>query len=104
MAFKQIWQEVKTNKKKVKPLQEKRSQRNLKDAMDRWKWLIFYKHTKRSYLKFTKEKYENDLKRDVFNALKFYRENIYTLVGRAKAASNLKIFKLSLWAFDKIRN
>ncbi len=37
------------------------------------KWLMFYKKTKRAYLKYKKEKFERELKRDVFNSLKIYR-------------------------------
>ena len=54
MAFKQVWQQTKTNKKKIKPMLERRNEGLGKDAMVRWKWLIYYKHTKRSYLAFKK--------------------------------------------------
>lgn len=57
MAFKQIWQDVKTNKRKIKPMLEKRKVRLVTDAMTRWKWLIYYKHTKRNYLAYKKSKY-----------------------------------------------
>jgi hypothetical protein len=72
--------------------------------MTRWKWLIFYKHTKRSYLAFKKNKYETELKSDVFNALKYYRAGIYNIVNKAKAANNIQVYKILMWSFNKIRN
>lgn len=104
MAFKQVWLELKTNKRKIKPLQDKRKQFYLTDAMTRWKWLIFYKHTKRSYLAFKKQKYDRELMSDVFNALKSYRDNIYNIVNKAKAANYIQVNKTLMWSFDKIKN
>jgi hypothetical protein len=72
--------------------------------MTRWKWLIFYKHTKRSYLKHKKEKLDNELKRDIFEALKTYRQNLYQIVNKAKVVNNIQVFKCLIWSFDKIRN
>lgn len=48
--------------------------RLLKTAIKGFKWLMFYKNTKRSYLKFKKEKFERELKRDVFLCLKIHRQ------------------------------
>lgn len=45
-----------------------------------------------------------DLKRDIFSALKTYRENVYNIVNKAKAVNNIQVFKLLFVAFDKIRN
>lgn len=58
MAFKKVWQEVKTNKRKIQPFIDRRNHGYIQDSMVRWKWLIFYKHTKRSYIKFKKDKYD----------------------------------------------
>ena len=62
--------------------------------MVRWKWLIFYKHTKRGYLKFKKDKYEFQLKKDVFNSLKFYRFTIYNIVNKIRAINTNQLLKL----------
>lgn len=45
-----------------------------------------------------------DLKRDIFSALKAYRESVYNIVNKAKAVNNIQVFKLLFVAFDKIRN
>lgn len=58
MGFKQVWLNLKTNQRKILPMLLKAKENYKKDAMARWKWLMFYKHTKRSYLKFKKDKYE----------------------------------------------
>jgi hypothetical protein len=104
MSFKQVWLQLRTNKKKIQPMLDRRNAGYIKDAMTRWKWLIFYKHTKRSYLAFKKNKQETELKADVFNALKTYRHNIYNIVNKAKAANYIQVNKILMWAFDKIKN
>lgn len=104
MSFKQVWLQLRTNKNKIKPMLDRRNAGYLKDTMARWKWLIFYKHTKRSYLAFKKSKTETELKTDVFKALKAYRENIYNIVNKAKAANYIQVNKMLMWAFDKIKN
>lgn len=54
MALKQCWLKTQTNKRKISPMLVRAKDNYVKDAMTRWKWLIFYKHTKRSYLKYKK--------------------------------------------------
>lgn len=72
--------------------------------MIRWKWLLYYKHTKRAYLKFKKENSDTKSKAEVFNALKFYRYSVYNLTNKAKAVNNIQVTKLYSFAFNKIRN
>lgn len=83
---------------------EKRKTTYIKDAIVRWKWVMFYKHTKRSYLKFKKEKYEFELKKDVFGSLKYYRFTIYNIVNKIKAVNTNQLLKIYQFSFDKIRN
>lgn len=69
-----------------------------------WKWLMFYKKTKRSYLEFKKKKYETELKTDVFNSLKIYRMEVYEfalVLDRYVDRINYDYLKTT---FDKIVN
>jgi len=75
-----------------------------KEAMVHWKWLIHYKRTKRAYLSYKQEKYNHELKKDVFNSLKFYRFSIYNLADKMKALTNNQIFKNCHYSFMKILN
>lgn len=72
--------------------------------MLRWKWDLFFIRTERAYVKHKKDKYEHELKRDVFNSFKFYRFTIYNIVNKIKAINNNQLFKIYHCGFDKIRN
>jgi hypothetical protein len=72
--------------------------------MVRWKWDLFFIRTERAYVQHKKDKYEHELKRDVFNSFKFYRFTIYNIVNKIKAINNNQLFKIYHNAFDKIRN
>ena len=74
------------------------------EAMMHWKWLIHYKRTKRTYLSYKANKYNHELKRDVFNSLKFYRFSLYNIADKMKMISNNQMFKNYHFTFAKIRN
>lgn len=50
MAFKNIWTKKKNNDQTIRPMVERLHKRLILDSMNRWKWLIFYKHTKRGFI------------------------------------------------------
>ena len=104
MGFKQIWLQKCTNVRKIAPFIEKTKDTRVKNAMVHWKWLIYYKHTKRAYLKFKKDKYEYELKRDVFLSLKIQRQIHYSLVNVINKISKNLYFKTYQYTFQKIRN
>ena len=49
-------------------------------------------------------KINHELKKDVFNSLKFYRFSIYNLADKMKALTNNQIFKNCHYSFMKILN
>lgn len=104
MSFKQMWLNEQTIRRKIRPLQQKREQALVRDMMNRWKWLIYYKRTKRAYLKYTKQKYEFQLKKDVFTSLKMRRQDFYDLANQINVTNNNRAFKIYNYSFDKIRN
>jgi len=57
MGFKNEWTKMKQNNKKIIPLLQKIDDHRLFNAMRNWKWLMFYKITKRSYLPYRKKLY-----------------------------------------------
>lgn len=77
MAFKNNWNRTKQNANKIAPLINKIDYHRLFNGMRNWKWLMFYKKTKRTYLPYKKKNYQRALKKDVFNALKIHRDEIY---------------------------
>ena len=79
MGFKNEWIRTKQNNKKIIPMLQKIDHHRLFNAMRNWKWLMFYKKTKRSYLPYKKKLYERGLKKDVFDVLKIHRQEIYNL-------------------------
>ena len=104
MGFKQLWLHKKTLERKIQPMLDRKKETRIRNAMVHWKWLMHYKHTKRSYLKHCKAKYELELQKDVFNSLKFYRFTIYNVVSKIQSISNNQVFKLYQSCFDKVRN
>ena len=104
MSFKQVWLELLTKKRKVEPMLWRKEETRKRDAMNHWKWLIFYKHTKRAYLKYKREKQDFELKKEIFNCFKFRRHTFYNLVSKMRAISSNQLFKVYLHTFDKIRN
>ena len=68
------------------------------------KWLMFYKRTKRRYLKHTKDKFNFELKKDVFNALKIYREEHYYFVDKLNLYVETVKNQNIRYAMDKIIN
>lgn len=104
MAFKQVWLQKVTNRRKIEPMLERRKEKLIRDAMAEWKWDLFFIRTERSYIKYKDEKYALELKRDVFNSLKYYRYTVYNLVNKIKALNNNHISKLYQHSFNKIRN
>jgi hypothetical protein len=72
--------------------------------MRNWKWLRYYKKTKRSYLDQRKKIMNRSLKSDVFVSLKIYRQEIYNfahLIG--KFIDNRKYF-FARFSMSKIIN
>lgn len=69
-----------------------------------WKWFVHFRKTERSYVKHARDKYDNELKRDVFNSFKFRRFTIINLVNKIKMINSNQLYKLSHFTFDKIRN
>lgn len=104
MAFKQVWLQKVTNRRKIEPMLERRKEKLIRDAMAEWKWDLFFIRTERSFIKYKDEKYALELKRDVFNSLKYYRYTVYNLVNKIKALNNNHISKLYQHSFNKIRN
>jgi hypothetical protein len=104
MGFKQVWLEAVTRRRTIQPMLERAKETRKRNAMTHWKWLVYYKKTKRAYLQHKQERYDCELKRDVFNSLKFYRQAVYTLVDKIKAVNDNQLFKEYHFAFAKVRN
>ena len=104
MAFKNEVTDRKNEESKIKPLQEKIEQRVVVTAMKGLKWLMFYKRTKRAYLKHKKEKFERELQRDVFNSLKIYREEHYYFMGKVDLFVETVSRQYLRFSLDKIIN
>ena len=69
-----------------------------------WKWYLHLIKTEKSYVKYARGKYDLQLKRDVFNSLKYRRFTIINLVNKSKMIVSNQLFKKYHYTFDKIRN
>jgi hypothetical protein len=79
MGFKNEWIKAKKNQNKITLMLRKIDHHRLFNSIKNWKWLMFYKKTKRSYLTYKKKAYERGLKKDVFDVLKIHRQEVYNL-------------------------
>ncbi len=73
-------------------------------VMMEWKWITYFQRTGKAYVKFKTDRYEKELKQDVFNSLKFYRFSVINLVNKIKAVNSNQLYKIYHYCFDKITN
>ena len=104
MGFKNEWIRAKQNHKKITPMLQKIDHHRLFNAMRNWRWLMFYKKTKRSYLPYKKKLYERGLKKDVFDVLKIHRQEIYSLFDLTQNLVINRLHGLKRFALSKIIN
>lgn len=73
MFFKNEVMEKKATEKLIKPMNEKVGRRIVATCIKGWKWYMYFKRTKKSFIEHKKKQMNFELMRDVFQSLKIYR-------------------------------